>query len=331
MKTSKDEKKLVAVLLAAKLGLVILTVLIRPMVIAGMKDVGQLHPKYDPLELLAEESDYPFVMAFGAHWDSLRYLQVVRGGYSDGELVAWPPGYPLLIWAFSSVGVWDVLAGIIISNMFHLICAVLMLRVAKLYLDSSRAWAAALLFVFFPPNLVFGTAAYSEPVFVAFTLLAWLDFEGGRLWRAGLWTFCSSLVRYTGLLLFVVFTLLVFFRRSGLRNLSGGLAAVNVFVVPVLVWMMIVAPSLNPEGLTPAQSQSKHFSFGVKYPLYTLRWFILYEHPFRIQNILLHLFFIVTLVGLFYFDKSLFCYAIVFFVFLTFVCFITIAPCLVEL
>jgi len=185
--------------------------------------------------------------------------------------------------------------------------------VAGLYLDGSKAFTAALLFVFFPPNLVYGTVAYTEPLFLALVLLGWLALEGDSMAKAGLWILLSALVRYAGALMFPVFSLIVLYRhRKNKREVFAGLTQLNMFLLPLLAWMFVVSPAMSPQDLDTVESHRPFF----QYPLASLKFFLYNpDHPHWNQLILLHLVFLGSIVALWRFNLELFTYASIQFLF----------------
>jgi hypothetical protein len=139
-------------------------------------------------------------------WDASHYVTIARYGYDDPTgrtpLAAFFPGLPALLRAGHAVGLPYALAGLVVSLVAGAFAVVALRRLGDL--DGPRgAGLAATLAVVLAPSAVFLAAGYSEALFLAFAVPAWLAARRGRWWVAGLLGAGASCVRVSGLFLAV--------------------------------------------------------------------------------------------------------------------------------
>ncbi|MGQ0625333.1 MAG: mannosyltransferase family protein [Sporichthyaceae bacterium] len=161
-------------------------------------------------------------------WDTVHYETLARWGY-DGDpatgpqvpLEAFFPGFPLTLRALHAItGLDHVLLGLVVSFLAGGVAAVALARIAALEagpgtLAAALAERTALLFLL-SPSAVFLAAAYTEALFLAFALPAWLAARRGRWPVAALLAAGATSVRITGV--FLAVALVVEFLCSGERR-----------------------------------------------------------------------------------------------------------------
>lgn len=137
-------------------------------------------------------------------WDSWHYVRIAEVGYLPPGLPccdqAFFPGYPLLMRLLAPVvGGSVVVAGLVISWGAGALAAVLLHRLAERQARGSGTWAVVFLAV--APFGVFFSAVYTESLFLALSLGAWLLAQRRQWWWAGLLAAGASTVRINGLFL----------------------------------------------------------------------------------------------------------------------------------
>jgi hypothetical protein len=141
-------------------------------------------------------------------WDTGLFVKIARYGYqgyprhySDRGVVAFFPGEP---WALRVVHVlvpsW-VAAGLVISAVAGAIACAALARLGGVEDGPPGTGSRAVLYLVLSPYAVFLAAAYSEALFLALALPAWLAARRGRWWWAGALAGAAALVRVTGLFL----------------------------------------------------------------------------------------------------------------------------------
>lgn len=143
------------------------------------------------------------------HWDVVHFVGIAQNGYA-GEPTGVPneaflPGLPLLMRAGAALGVPEVTTGVAVSALASLVAAVALLRLAERAVPGSGP--TTLLVWFLAPTAVFLAAPYTEALFLALALPAWLAAQDRRWWTAGLLAAGACTVRVSGL--FLVLALLV--------------------------------------------------------------------------------------------------------------------------
>ncbi|MFX1255039.1 MAG: hypothetical protein ACFFCZ_25795 [Promethearchaeota archaeon] len=161
---------------------------------------------------------------FGTRWDCFHYLRIAYEGYGVHESTyAFSPLFPGLIRLFSLNGTLDlVFMAVFIANVFSFVAVIIFYYICQLYnLNLKQSLAATLLFTFFPQFLIYTTVAYSESIYLTFSLLAWYFFEKARqthqdmnqktllFGASSLLAGLAFLARYPALLLFALFPFVI--------------------------------------------------------------------------------------------------------------------------
>lgn len=159
-------------------------------------------------------------------WDGMYYLGIARDGYHAAAVsgayhdYAFAPLYPMLVRVLSAP--WPGFAGlvaVVVSNVAFLAALGLLVRLGEPYLGRRRARLAAMILAFFPFAAVF-SMAYTESLFLALSLAAFLAAErGSRSW-AGVFLALATLARLQGVVLFVPLGLLILARDGWRPHLS---------------------------------------------------------------------------------------------------------------
>jgi len=135
-------------------------------------------------------------------WDTVWYLKIAAFGYSsqDGTL-AFMPLYPWLVRGLGALTGNYLLSALIISN---LACLLALLLFYEVVLVEARNKDVSLWGTFFLasfPSAFFLFTAYTDSLFLALTLAAWLFARRGRWLAAGLLAALATLCRLQGALL----------------------------------------------------------------------------------------------------------------------------------
>jgi hypothetical protein len=143
------------------------------------------------------------------HWDVALYIKVAQYGYGgypdhypDQGIAAFFPGLPLTLrLVHVLVGNW-VWCGLIVSAIAGAVAVTALARITELEAPRGAGTWAVLALVL-SPYAVFLAAGYSEALFLAFALPAWLAARRRSWLAAGLLAAAASTVRVTGLFLAV--------------------------------------------------------------------------------------------------------------------------------
>lgn len=144
-------------------------------------------------------------------WDWVHYQRIAEYGYFDsipggdparGNRPAFFPGFPLVLRAVHTVVTDWTVAGLLISLVSGAVAVVALARIAGLGRpDGALAGQRAAVILLFSPAAVFLAAGYTESLFLAFALPAWLAAKN-RHWRAaGILAAAGTTVRISGLFL----------------------------------------------------------------------------------------------------------------------------------
>ncbi|MEV4167997.1 mannosyltransferase family protein [Nonomuraea sp. NPDC049709] len=164
-------------------------------------------------------------------WDATLFITIAQYGY-DGEpgrpadegLPAFFPGLPVALRVVHLVVDDWAAAGLLVSLVAGAVAMVALARLTEL--EGANGWMAVLGLLLFP-MAVFLSAGYSESLFLAFAIPAWLAARQGRWPAAVLLAAGASCVRITGLFLAAALVVEFVMRAEPVRR-AGWL------VVPVL-------------------------------------------------------------------------------------------------
>jgi hypothetical protein len=166
------------------------------------------------------------------HWDWVHFQHIASEGYfPDGagpgdsdwdNREAFFPGFPLLLRAVHTVVPHWTSAGLLISFVAGAVAVLALARIAESYLPGTDAGRRAVFFFLLSPCAIFLAVGYTEALFLALALPAWLAAQR-RAWplAAGLAALATT-VRISGLFLAAAIALhcvLVTRRRGQWRSL----------------------------------------------------------------------------------------------------------------
>ncbi|MYS07973.1 hypothetical protein GTW71_16375 [Streptomyces sp. SID6041] len=144
-------------------------------------------------------------------WDWGHFLNVARDGYFPGGRGPWDPewddreaffpGFPLVLRAVHTVVPHWTAAGLLISFVAGGVAVPALVRVARLYLPDEGAGRRTVQLLLISPCAVFLAAGYSESLFLALALPAWLAAHRGSWPLAATLAALATTVRVSGLFL----------------------------------------------------------------------------------------------------------------------------------
>lgn len=172
-------------------------------------------------------------------WDAANLLLIAERGYADdvagGNSAAFFPGFPLVVRAVRALGLDTVPAGLLVTTVATCAAAHCLHRLAEHDgHDGDRAVLGLLLF----PTAVFLVAPYSEALFLAGTLPAFLFAKRGKPWAAVPCVLLASATRSVGIFvaLGVVIELLRRHDGASRRSLVPVAAVAAAGASPILLF-----------------------------------------------------------------------------------------------
>src|SRR2546423_2612743 len=175
------------------------------------------------------------------HWDVALYIKVAQYGYGgypahypDTGIAAFFPGLPLALRAVHAVVPSWVGAGLLVSAVAGGVAVVALARLAELE-PPRRAGPFAVVALVLSPYAVFLAAGYSEALFLAFALPAWLAARRRSWVAAGVLAAAASSVRVTGL--FLAAALIVEYAAVE-RRMRGEAVALLAPAIPVAAFVV---------------------------------------------------------------------------------------------
>ncbi|MGI9111797.1 MAG: mannosyltransferase family protein [Gaiellaceae bacterium] len=177
-----------------------------------------------------------------ARWDSDWYLRIAEQGYSGApsSTPAFFPLYPGLVALLGRLLAGHyVLAGVLLSLAACAVAFVLLHRLARVRLGEEAAGRAVLYLAIFPTAL-FLQAVYSESLYLALALAAFLLAERGRFLGAGVATGLAMLTRPVGIALLPALALLAWRaddRRRAFLRLAVSIPIAAAYPLLLAAWI----------------------------------------------------------------------------------------------
>ena len=135
-------------------------------------------------------------------WDSFHFLRIADQGYVRACCdQAFFPGYPLAVATAARLTGQPALAGLLVSLVAGTVAAIALFHLAGPTPADQQVGRRAAAYLAVAPFGVFLTAVYSEALFLALALAAWLAGTRQRWWWAGLLAAVATGVRINGLFL----------------------------------------------------------------------------------------------------------------------------------
>lgn len=138
-------------------------------------------------------------------WDASHYLAIAEGWYSQDpqreHLIGFYPLYPALVALMTVVLRDPVIASLVVSNLAFAAGLVLLKRLSDLDFSTQRG-DLALIFCTFFPTAYFFHLGYTESLFLALSVGAFLAARSGRWAWAGVLAACAGATRVPGVVLF---------------------------------------------------------------------------------------------------------------------------------
>jgi hypothetical protein len=194
-------------------------------------------------------------------WDAPHYLDIARTGYvSDGVEARWIVFYPLYPWLVrvAAFVLRDELMGaLFISALASIAAALLLYRLARLDEQEGVARASVFFMLIFP-TAYFLHIGYTESLFLALALGAFLAARSRRWWAAGLLGGLAAMTRINGLLLLpaLLFEAREEYAASERKHLPRGLAWLALVCAGFGVYLFINWHVLgDPRAFLNAQSE----------------------------------------------------------------------------
>jgi hypothetical protein len=176
-------------------------------------------------------------------------------------------------------------AGFVLSNLAFFGALIVLYRLVETEFDAETAKRSVWYLAIFPTALFF-FVAYSDSLFLLFTLLSFYTMRRGSWWLAGLFGALATLTRFEGVFLFVVF-LCEFVRQKGpqlrkgesetqglerVQPLLGALASLLIPLALIVYAFALKTIFGDPFAFLHAQAQqSAGFSFPLVGPFVALK------------------------------------------------------------
>jgi Gpi18-like mannosyltransferase len=215
-----------------------------------------------PPELLGDQR--PIISSLTVS-DTTSYLSIATSGY-HAEFERFPnyafyPGYPVVIRALTPlIGGDAAVAAIVASNLAFLLALVALYALSVRYLEPGKA-ILSLWFLALAPGAIGYSLAYSESLFLLFTVCAFLAMETRHGWLAGIALALATFTRVPGILLGLPLLLLIV-ERDGWRPSRAWLPLLLAPLVLAGFFAYLWWLTGDPLATVSAQSEWKLFDVG---------------------------------------------------------------------
>ncbi len=213
-------------------------------------------------------------------WDSGWYKRIAeKGYYIEGHQsnVAFFPLFPYLSRYLGYLVGSHFLAGFLISNFSTLFGIFFMYLIALSMMDEKRAKRSIILILIFPASF-FLSAYYTEGLFLMTITGSTYFFFKKKYFLSGIFGMMAMLTRSTGIILFIVFSLYLFWEIIKKRE-KFDLKMLFLFLIPagLLIFMYMLTVQVgDPFAFSRFQSGwGRHFVFPLFTPfieLYRVNW-----------------------------------------------------------
>jgi len=158
-----------------------------------------------------------FIQVFGKRWDGNSNTFVAKEGYvttlPESTFIVFPPLYPLLIKIVENLIGDFVLSGVIISNIFFVLAAIMFYKLLKLDFSKNVSIAVVVLIAIFPTSYFFSVAYPESLLFLLITITLYL-LRKNKLFLAVIVAGLASLTKPFGLALWIPVALQVFLNTN---------------------------------------------------------------------------------------------------------------------
>lgn len=173
-------------------------------------------------------------------YDTVWYMKIAIQGYRHDDGIVFPPLFPILIRAFVPFsGNNYVLASLLVSNICCLIAFILLFKlIQREFHDDALATRTIVILAAFP-TAYYLMAGYTETLFLALTLGAFLAAFDKKWWLAGILAFFASLTRLQGAVLCLPLAWIAFVenREKGTEAIKARIPAVVGAGVGTVVYL----------------------------------------------------------------------------------------------
>jgi hypothetical protein len=179
-------------------------------------------------------------------WDTAWYIKIASFGYSSQDgTIAYMPLFPALVGALGVLTGNYLLSALLISTLGALAVFILLFEVARTEGLTGEKPVFTVLFLGFFPSAFFLFTAYTDSLFLAFALGAWLAGRRGRWLLAGLLAGLATLTRLQGVILTPVLALLWLEQNAGFHLLLPATWRRSLSALHAPSWLSTLLPVLS--------------------------------------------------------------------------------------
>lgn len=222
------------------------------------------------------------ILAPFQQWDANHYLHIARDGYFPADAGPWMdgwdnreaffPGFPLLLRAVHVVVPSWTAAGLLISLVAGAVAVLALSRIARAYVPEDADGRRTALFFLLSPCAVFLAVGYTEALFLAFALPAWLAAQRHRWALACTLTALATTVRVSGLFLAAAIAVLFVLSVRTRRDWRGAAWLALPALPPLLYSWYLHAYTGDWMAWKHAQERGWYRDFHTPWEAWTNTW-----------------------------------------------------------
>lgn len=196
------------------------------------------------------------------HWDTIWYLKIALQGYqiSDGRSV-FPPIYPYLIRILSGLSGNYLLTAMAISTLAGCCAVILLYLITNDVIEEKSGQMAVLLLLSFPTSIFF-FSAYTESLFLAFSLGVFVAAKNGKFGLACILVILAALTRYQGIVLVLPLGLLIWKSVKSKEVSRVIFVYVIIPILSLLIFLWMRSQWLDPTPIEKVYEQYWESRFG---------------------------------------------------------------------
>jgi hypothetical protein len=172
-------------------------------------------------------ADHSYIKLWSV-WDSNWYLKIAQNGYSDSysfdpskyASVGFFPLYPLLVFICGAIIGSNVVGGFVLSNLFLLISAFLIYKLARENYDEETSKRSIWYLFLFPSAYIF-SSIYPESLLLMLWLMTVLAAKRKRWLIAGCFGFLAAATKPLGFLILLPAMLIYIQKKGGLKQVRA--------------------------------------------------------------------------------------------------------------
>ena len=207
-KNPKDKKYVILIIVIMVILKILGILFVHQYVKEKRAQVGKI---YSNKRVLNQVKIHPTLKVLGYRWDCIHYVNISllwKEHFKQVEQLSnYAYMFPLIIMIVAWVVKSNIIAGLLVSNLFSFAAVIALYFLCRLYMSEEKSFSAAVAMMVFPTFFVTGLVTYSEPVFIFFAIMSWYYFEKKDYILSSMFVSFTLYTRTSGIILVPVYFL----------------------------------------------------------------------------------------------------------------------------